>query len=149
MIRRIKTKYTLIVMSSVILVLGLIITAINVANYTSINSLLDEKLDMLVDNEGLMPDLPFGEKPDEDKNGDSDGNDGTSEGDDKDSSGGTDQGENNDSSGGSGDSGEGQGEQNGTGASDDLTGTGDGTGGQPSEDNGNSGNDQTSGEGEG
>lgn len=149
MIKRIKTKYTLIVMSSVILVLGLIITAINVANYTSINSLLDEKLDMLVDNEGLMPDLPFGEKPDEDKNGDSDGNDGTSEGDDKDSSGGTDQGENNDSSDGSGDSGEGQGEQNGTGVSDDLTGTGDGTGGQPSEDNGNSSNDQTSGEGEG
>ena len=67
MIKRIKRKYTLIVMSSVILVLGLIITAINIANYSSINSLLDEKLGMLVDNEGLMPDLPFGEKPEDDE----------------------------------------------------------------------------------
>jgi hypothetical protein len=65
MIKRIKKKYTMIVMSSVILVLGLIITAINVANYSSINALLDDKLQMLVDNEGLMPDLPFGEKPDD------------------------------------------------------------------------------------
>lgn len=67
MIKRIKRKYTLVVMSSVVLVIGLIITAINVANYTSINSLLDEKLQMLVDNEGLMPDLPFGEKPEDEK----------------------------------------------------------------------------------
>ena len=80
MIKRIKRKYTFIVMSSVILVLGLIITAINIANYTSINSLLDEKVKMLVDNEGLMPDLPFGEKPKEEENVGKDNNNSTENG---------------------------------------------------------------------
>ena len=41
MIKRIKNKYIFVVMCAVIIVLGLIITAINVANYTSINTLLD------------------------------------------------------------------------------------------------------------
>ena len=57
MIKRIKKKYAIIVMSSVIIVLGLIITAINVTNYSYINSLLDEKLTMLVENDGLIPRL--------------------------------------------------------------------------------------------
>ena len=67
MIKRIKRKYAIIVMSSVIIVLGLIITAINVTNYSSINSLLDEKLTMLVENDGLIPEVNFGEpqKPEE------------------------------------------------------------------------------------
>lgn len=63
MIKRIKRKYALIVMSSVMVVIGLIITAINVTNYSSINSLLDEKLTMLVDNDGLIPEVSFGESP--------------------------------------------------------------------------------------
>lgn len=63
MIKRIKRKYALIVMSSVMVVIGLIITAINVTNYSSINSLLDEKLTMLVDNDGLIPEVNFGEPP--------------------------------------------------------------------------------------
>ena len=63
MIKRIKTKYTIIVMSSVIAVIGLIITAINVANYSTTNSLLDEKLTMLVENDGLIPDVDFGKPP--------------------------------------------------------------------------------------
>ena len=63
MIKRIKRKYALIVMSSVMVVLGLIITAINVTNYSSINSLLDEKLTMLVENDGLIPEVNFGEPP--------------------------------------------------------------------------------------
>lgn len=67
MIRRLKRKYTLIVMCAVIGVLGLIITAINVSNYTFINSLLDDKLTMLVRNEGMMPEFPPVEKPDEDE----------------------------------------------------------------------------------
>lgn len=64
MIKRIKRKYTLIVMSAVTTVLVLIIAAINLANYSSIDSLLNDKVTMLVKNEGLMPELPFGEKPD-------------------------------------------------------------------------------------
>lgn len=63
MIKRIKKKYIIVVMSAVIVVLGLIIAAINITNFSSVNSLLNEKVDMLVDNEGLMPELPFGEKP--------------------------------------------------------------------------------------
>ena len=79
MIKRIKKKYILIVMSSIIAVLGLIITAINVANYVSVNSLLEEKVTMLVDNEGLMPEVPFGEKPDNDgeDTSDAEGGEGT------------------------------------------------------------------------
>ena len=50
-------------MSSVMVVIGLIITAINVTNYSSINSLLDEKLTMLVENDGLIPEVNFGEPP--------------------------------------------------------------------------------------
>ena len=67
MIKRIKRKYTVIVMSAVVTVLVLIITAINVANYSSINSLLYDKVTMLVSNEGLMPELPFGEKPEKEE----------------------------------------------------------------------------------
>jgi hypothetical protein len=70
MIRRIKRKYIFVVMVAVVVVLGFIITAINVTNFTSVNSLLDEKVTMLVDNEGLMPELPFGEKPEEDNTDD-------------------------------------------------------------------------------
>jgi signal transduction histidine kinase len=63
MIKRIKRKYAIIIMSSVITVLGLIITSINLANYSSIGSLLDEKLTMLVENDGLIPEVNFGEPP--------------------------------------------------------------------------------------
>lgn len=70
MIRRIKRKYIFVVMVAVVVVLGFIITAINVTNFTSVNSLLDEKVTMLVNNEGLMPELPFGEKPEEDNTDD-------------------------------------------------------------------------------
>ena len=128
MIKRIKRKYTLIVMSSVILVLGLIITAINIANYSSINSLLDEKLGMLVDNEGLMPDLPFGEKPEDDEDSK----------DTDDSSGDADDGE--DSTDGDGDN------QTGDGDTDEPNG---GENGSGDEDLGgdDSQNDQESGDG--
>ena len=118
MIKRIKKKYTVIVMSSVILVLGLIIAAINVTNYTSINSLLDEKLDMLVDNEGLMPDLPFGEKPEDD----------------------------NDKTEGDGDSEDGQTEQDG--GSEELTGKGDGSDDQSSAGDTGDGSEGNTGDGE-
>ena len=121
MIKRIKRKYTFVVMSSVILVLGLIITAINITNYTSINSLLDEKLKMLVDNEGLMPDLPFGEKPDDTEGAD---------GDDKNDSTENDFGE--------GDTGAGDGDLTGDNNSYEQGGSGDGNGDQESNDSSDS-----------
>lgn len=78
MIKRIKRKYIFVVMCAVVVVLGLIITAINVANYTSINSLLDEKITMLVENEGLMPEVSFGEKPGDDEKDETDTGEGES-----------------------------------------------------------------------
>ena len=124
MIKRIKKKYTMIVMSSVILVLGLIITAINVANYSSINALLDDKLQMLVDNEGLMPDLPFGEKPDDIK----DPND-------------------TENAGSAGDSDNGEVDAEGDSDSDELTGEDNGSGDQSPSSGDGSDDDLQSGEG--
>ena len=107
MIKRIKRKYALIVMSSVMVVIGLIVTAINVTNYSSINSLLDEKLTMLVDNDGLIPEVDFGKPPTpSDSEEDPEDPDGTEDPDDPDSSGGTEDPEgteNPDSSGGTDD----------------------------------------------
>ena len=58
MIKRLKRKYTLVVMLAVISVLGVIITAINLVSYSSVNSQLDDKLLMIIDNEGKMPEFP-------------------------------------------------------------------------------------------
>ena len=63
MIKRLKRKYILIVMLAVIAMLGAIITAINLVSYSAVSSQLDEKLTMLVDNEGMMPDFPPPEIP--------------------------------------------------------------------------------------
>ena len=63
MIRRLKRKYILIVMLSVVAVLGIIITAINLVSYSAVNSQLDEKLTMLIENEGKMPEFPPPEIP--------------------------------------------------------------------------------------
>ena len=51
-------------MLSVIAVLGIIITAINLVSYSAVNSQLDEKLLMLIENEGKMPEFPPPEIPD-------------------------------------------------------------------------------------
>ena len=68
MIKRIRKKYVTVVMIAVVAVLGLIITAINVTNYSSINDLLDERLEMLVAYDGLMPpEEAFVEKPKEEE----------------------------------------------------------------------------------
>ena len=63
MIRRLKRKYTFIVMTAVIAVLGIIVTAINLVSYSAVNSQLDEKLGMIIDNEGTMPEFPPPEIP--------------------------------------------------------------------------------------
>ena len=84
MIKRLKRKYTFIVMLAVIAVLGVIITAINLVSYSSVNSQLDDKLMLIIDNEGKMPDFPPPEIPSVDDllNPDGDGEDEESETDD-------------------------------------------------------------------
>lgn len=86
MIKRIKRKYAFIIMTSVIIVLGLIITAINVTNYSSIGSLLDDKLTMLVENDGLIPEVSFGVPPESDESEDSDDSEDAAPDDSEDSS---------------------------------------------------------------
>ena len=66
MIKRLKRKYILIVMIAVTLVLGIIITAINITSYSSLNSQLYDKLTLIVENEGKMPDFPLPETPEDD-----------------------------------------------------------------------------------
>lgn len=58
MIKHLKRKYIFIVMVAVIAVLSVIITAINIVSYSAVNSQLDEKLLMIVNNEGTMPEFP-------------------------------------------------------------------------------------------
>ena len=67
MIKRLKRKYTLIVMLAVVTVLGVIVTAINIVSYSAVNSQLDEKLMLIIDNEGKMPDFPPPEIPSADE----------------------------------------------------------------------------------
>ena len=50
-------------MCAVILVIGIIITTINLVSYSSMNDQLDFKLELIVENEGMMPDFPI-ENPD-------------------------------------------------------------------------------------
>ena len=58
MFRKLRVKFILISMLSVILVLGAIITGINVANYNTVVDNADEILSMLADNGGRFPDPP-------------------------------------------------------------------------------------------
>ena len=83
MIKRLKRKYISIVMIAVTLVLGIIIAAINITNYSSLNSQLNDKLILIVENEGKMPDFPIQEKPEEDSNKDDEEGDSKNEEDDE------------------------------------------------------------------
>jgi signal transduction histidine kinase len=67
MIKRLKRKYILIVMIAVTLVLGIIITAINITSYSSLNSQLYDKLTLIVENEGKMPDFPLPDTSEDDQ----------------------------------------------------------------------------------
>ena len=75
MIKRLKRKYILIVMIAVTLVLGIIITAINIMSYSSLNSMMYDKLVLIVENEGKMPDFPPPEEEPADGEGAEDGDD--------------------------------------------------------------------------
>ena len=55
MIKRLRRKFIVITMCSILTVLGGIIGGINIANYISINQRADEKLDLLVENQGRFP----------------------------------------------------------------------------------------------
>ena len=63
MIRRLKGRFILSVMCAVIVVLGTIITAINFANYKSINESVDYKMELLAENGGKIPDDFFYPEP--------------------------------------------------------------------------------------
>ena len=63
MIKRLKRKYILIVMLAVIAMLGVLITAINLVSYHGVGSQLDEKLILIIENQGKMPDFPPPEIP--------------------------------------------------------------------------------------
>ena len=67
MIKRLKRKYIFIVMTSVTIVLGIIIAAINIASFVSVDSQLEDKLSLIVENEGKMPEFPPIEEPDPDE----------------------------------------------------------------------------------
>lgn len=55
MIKRLRRKFIVITMCSILVVLGGIIGGINLANYISINQRADEKLALLTDNKGQFP----------------------------------------------------------------------------------------------
>lgn len=55
MIKRLRRKFIVITMCSILIVLGGIIGGINLANYISINQRADEKLDFLTENKGNFP----------------------------------------------------------------------------------------------
>ena len=89
MIKRLKRKYIFIVMCAVTAVLGVIITAINIASYSSLDSQLEDKLTMIVENEGKMPEFPPEEEtpeeelPPEDEGTDGEGAEGEEDAPDK------------------------------------------------------------------
>ncbi len=68
MIKRLKRKYVIIVMTAVIAVLGVMVSAINALSYSAVNSQLDDKLKMLVENEGLMPDFSISADTEDEEN---------------------------------------------------------------------------------
>ena len=55
MIKRLRRKFIVITMCSILAVLGGIIGGINLANYISINQRADEKLTLLMENRGQFP----------------------------------------------------------------------------------------------
>lgn len=55
MIRRLRRKFIVITMCSILIVLGGIIGGINIANYISINQRADERLSLLAENQGRFP----------------------------------------------------------------------------------------------
>ena len=55
MIKKLQKRFIAITMCSVILVLGVIMTSINLANYSQVNRSAEQKLKILADNNGVFP----------------------------------------------------------------------------------------------
>jgi signal transduction histidine kinase len=55
MIKTLRRKFIAIAMCSIMLVLAIIITTINIANYVNVNREAEEKLDILAANDGVFP----------------------------------------------------------------------------------------------
>lgn len=64
MINRLRRRFILIAMSSVTLVIVLLCLAINLINFISTNSDLNEMLRIISENQGTVPEFPKGGKPD-------------------------------------------------------------------------------------
>lgn len=55
MIKRMRQKFILITMGTLLLVLGILVAAINLANYTNVNRIADDRLAILAENSGRFP----------------------------------------------------------------------------------------------
>ena len=60
MIKRLKTKFILLTMVTLLLLLAFMITGMNIINYNSILQDADAVLTLLSENKGAFPELPFG-----------------------------------------------------------------------------------------
>lgn len=55
MIKKLRRHFILITLISIALVLGVMMSAINIANYHSVNIRADEKISVIADNDGTFP----------------------------------------------------------------------------------------------
>ena len=55
MIKKLRRHFILLTLISIALVLGVMMSAINIANYHSVNIRADEKLSVIADNDGTFP----------------------------------------------------------------------------------------------
>lgn len=55
MIKKLRRHFILITLISIALVLGVMMSAINIENYHSVNIRADEKLSVIADNDGTFP----------------------------------------------------------------------------------------------
>ncbi len=55
MIKKLRRHFILITLISIALVLGVMMSAINIENYHSVNIKADEKLSVIADNDGTFP----------------------------------------------------------------------------------------------
>ncbi len=69
MINRLRRRFILIAMSSVTLVIVLLCLAINIVNFISINSDLNEMLRIISENQGTLPEFSHSTKPDHIRDG--------------------------------------------------------------------------------
>ena len=67
MIKKLRRRFIIITVSAVTLVLTLLCLIVNIANYVSVNSGINDKLTAIADNSGTMPSPPDIKRPDDKK----------------------------------------------------------------------------------